>query len=352
MEDDATDKHIKRIHPFGIIDPFQHPPWTLWGCIKYILWFPIEFPLTLFMCVVGGVLWEYNWNKLKKETRVIPQTLEAPNASDSSDLVSIIIACYNEIANIELCLLYLEKYCTNKAKCEIILVDGGSKDGWVEKVENGILNESIITIPTTILKYDSHQCSGRGVCQNIGVKHSKGDILLFIHADTVLFEGYDEHVRKTLHSRPNIVIGSFKFTVNRSLLNFPLVGIGCMELFARLRNTLVWLPYGDQGYFVTREIFTKKLGGFENNLVIMEDLVLTNNARRFAVETGNEIYVDHHNAFCSPRRWQKNGVTKNTMWNQIVVFCWVHLKYSPAQCYKLYYGCDVPANKNKDITFD
>lgn len=93
------------------------------------------------------------------------------------------------------------------------------------------------------------------------------------------------------------------------------------------------------------------LKGFDNDLVAMEDLVLTSNARKLAVETGNEIFVSDRKAYCSPRRWQKNGVSKNTMWNQIIVFCWAYLGYTPAECYKLYYGKDVPKNKNKDIKF-
>ena len=87
-----------------------------------------------------------------------------------------------------------------------------------------------------------------------------------------------------------MVIGSFKFTVNRSLLNYPLVGIGCMELFARIRNNFYWLPYGDQGYFIKRNIFINKLNGFENNLIIMEDLLLTSKARKLALQTNNIIY--------------------------------------------------------------
>eukprot|EP01084_Bolivina_argentea_P202257 345625_1 len=351
---ESLDSHIKRIHPFGILDPYTHPSWTILGCIKYILWFPIEFPLTLFMCIVGFFLAGYAWIKLKRNTKITPkQITKTTDKNTNKDIISIIISCFNEIHNVELCLLYLEKYCTNPSKCEIILIDGGSTDGWIEKLQNGILNNKnkIITIPTKILPYSSHECSGRGICQNIGVKNANGNILLFIHADTILFQGYDKHIRNKL-TQENIVIGSFKFTVNRSLLNYPLVGIGCMELFARIRNNCFWLPYGDQGYFIKKDVFTKILNGFENNLIIMEDLVLTSKARRLAVETGNIIYIDDNNAFCSPRRWQKNGVTKNTMWNQIIVFCYSYLKYTPAQCYKLYYGVDVPVNKNKNITFD
>jgi len=350
----AFDNLIKSVHPFGIIDPERTPPWSTKSCIKYLLWFPIEFPLALSMSVAGWILAGYGWLKLKRTTTVTPKKLEFAESANTNDaLISIIISCFNELPNIELCLLYLQKYCHRPELCEIILVDGNSTDGWIESLQNGILNaqstDSPITIKTTICPFSEHQCSGRGVCQNIGVQKSKGKLLFFVHADTVLFDGYDEYIRSTLSENNRVVIGSFKFTVNRSLLNAPLVGMGCMELFVRIRNDCFWLPYGDQTYFVKKEIFTALLKGFRNDLVAMEDMVLAVQARKLAVETANEIFVSQHLAHCSPRRWQKNGVAKTTMWNQIIIFCWAYLGYTPAQCYKLYYGVDVPPNKNMNM---
>ena len=351
----SIDDYIKLKHPFGIIDPYTHPKWNIIDYIIYLLWWPIEFIPTLFMCIIGFFLAGYGWIKLKLTTTTTTKTKIQDINLENKNKISIIISCYNEINNIELCLLYLEKYCFDKKNCEIILVDGGSNDGWIDKLENGILNKNnkIITICCKIFKYSSHECSGRGICQNIGVNKSNGNILLFLHADTVLFEGFDKYIRdRLLSDNNNIIIGSFKFTVNRSLMNYPLVGIGCMELFARIRNNLYWLPYGDQTYFIKRNIFINKLNGFKNNLIIMEDLLLISAARKLAILTGNIIYISKNkNAFCSPRRWQINGVTKNTMWNQILVFCYSYLGYTPSQCYKLYYGVNIPINKNKDIKF-
>ena len=227
----SIDEHIRRIHPFGLLNPETYPPWTLSGYIKYLLWFPVEFPLTLLMCIVGFFLAGYAWLKLKRNTTVRPRSLRSDQKSDNSnsskqdkDMISIVISCFNERHNIELCLLCLQKYCTRPKQCEIILVDGGSTDGWMQLLEQGILSADaqLMSIPTTIVAFSEHGCSGRGVCQNM-------------HADTILFDGYDACIRETLAADDRIVIASFKFTVNRSLMAYPLVGIGCMELFARIR---------------------------------------------------------------------------------------------------------------------
>ena len=159
--------------------------------------------------------------------------------------------------------------------------------------------------------------------------------MIFLHADTLVCAGFDEVARAAV-SNPNIVIGSFRFTVDRSLMHYPLVGVGCMEFFARMRCKLYWLPYGDQGYFVSRRML-REVGGFPNT-VLLEDLRMTANARKFAYGADGVIHVDQMKAYCSPRRWQKNGVLMNTLWNQVIVFCHSYLGYSPRDCYKLYYG--------------
>ena len=118
-----------------------------------------------------------------------------------------------------------------------------------------------------------------------------------------------------------------------------------MEWAARVRNKNWLLPYGDQGYFMHKDMFAE-LGRFPNT-VIAEDLELTNKARKFALATGGRIHVDEMEAYCAPRRWEKNGVSKNTMWNQIVVFCYTQLNYTAEQIYEMYYGIKVPKNRKK-----
>lgn len=305
------------------------------------------------MCVVGFFLAGSGWKKLKSETEKMQAAGNSPKSwlsertfgkmslNTNSNLVSIIIPCFNEASNIQSILLFIERNAQNPENLEIICVDGGSEDGWPSKVQE-LQSLKLLTIPTKIVNTGGR--TGRGICQNIGAEHANADIFLFLHADTIVSEGFDEVARKSAYN-PNIVVGSFEFTVDRSLMNYPLVGIGCMEYFARVRNHWWWLPYGDQAYFIHREMYGK-LGGMPD-IVFLEDLRFTSIARKYALVTGGIIHVDKMNAYCSPRRWQKNGVALNTMWNQIVVFCAVYLQYSPADCYKLYYGHYPSGDKGK-----
>ena len=66
------------------------------------------------------------------------------------------------------------------------------------------------------------------------------------------------------------------------------IGLGTMEYFARVRNNMYWLPYGDQTLWCHREMF-EKLGRFPNT-PFMEDFELVRRARQFAVQTGAFLF--------------------------------------------------------------
>lgn len=304
-------------------------------------------PLTFAMCVLGFCLSKYGWYKLNKNLNMKDDTLlvktrrekykSSNNGEIPTNTISIIVPCYNESQNINTMLLYIEMNCVNKDNVEIIMVDGGSKDNWFDKVKE---ISHLLTIPYKIIR--DKGVTGRGVCQNVGVKESNADIYIFLHADTIVSYGFDQVARRECKDG-RCVLGAWKFTVDRCIMRFPLVGLGCMQWAARVRNNNWHLPYGDQGYFIHKDMY-QELGGFPD-VVICEDFELTSKARKFALATGGRLHVDEMEAFCSPRRWEKNGVAYNTLWNQIAVFCYTQLKYTPEQMYKLYYGYSVPKTK-------
>ncbi len=149
--------------------------------------------------------------------------------------ISAIIPVLNEEKNIKACIENVKKL----NPLEIIVVDGGSTDRTIEIAEK----EGARIIKTS---------KGRGIQLQEGASAAKGDILLFLHADSNIKEDVDlsEYIKN------GYIGGFFRLRFDDSSTSFRLI-----EFFANLRSRLLKLPYGDQGIFVKREVF-QKTGGF------------------------------------------------------------------------------------------
>jgi rSAM/selenodomain-associated transferase 2 len=169
--------------------------------------------------------------------------------------ISVIIPALNEGGHIGNCIGSAKKL----NPLEIIVVDGGSSDRTREIAED---SGAFVT----------QSRRGRGVQMNAGASLAKGDILLFLHADTIisnkvsslyhpeLDSGSEEMLKRVQHDKTEIVDkyigGFFRLKFDDDSLSTRLV-----EFFANLRARLLSLPYGDQAIFTKKEIF-EKLGGF------------------------------------------------------------------------------------------
>lgn len=151
--------------------------------------------------------------------------------------LSIIIPSLNEERHIERC---IESARLLKPD-EIIVVDGGSKDGTVELAK--ICGARVINSER-----------GRGAQLQMGASASFCDMLLFLHADAVITESFN--VRGVIEA--GYIGGFFRLQFNQRSIAIRLV-----ELFANLRARLFSLPYGDQAIFVRRDIF-EEIGGFKD----------------------------------------------------------------------------------------
>ena len=102
--------------------------------------------------------------------------------------ISIIIPCYNEANNINQAILEASK----DVSVEIIISDGGSKDGTQNKVDLiKIQNNSIVLITGG---------KNRSDCLRLGADAATGDILFFLHADSKLPEKWSKYVRESIGS--------------------------------------------------------------------------------------------------------------------------------------------------------
>ncbi|NJL78317.1 MAG: glycosyltransferase family 2 protein [Richelia sp. RM2_1_2] len=214
------------------------------------------------------------------------------NQSIATAKISIIIPTLNESKNIKATLASTQK----STNIEVIVVDGGSQDNTVDIVES--LGVKVIT------GYQNRACQ-----MNAGAINATGDILLFLHADTLLPANFDAMIRIGLQ-QAKIVAGAFSLRINA-----PQTGLRLVEWGVKCRSKWLQMPYGDQGIFITKKIFND-IGGFPE-LPIMEDFELVRHLKRLGKITLIPVPV-----ITSPRRWLKKGVWQTTLINQIVIIAY------------------------------
>lgn len=173
---------------------------------------------------------------------------------------------------------------------EIIVVDGAPQ------------RDSLGRIPDyPVLRLASPP--GRGTQQNHGAAAASGEVILFLHADTILPEGGFTLIRQTLRDK-SMSGGAF------SLGYEPRTpGLSFLATAANLRSRRTKVPYGDQGIFVRKSVFTE-LGGFLP-VPIMEDLEFMTRLRR----QGHKIRILALPVRTSARRQLSEGLLRCTVRN-------------------------------------
>ena len=210
--------------------------------------------------------------------------------------ISVIVPTLNEQA----CLAATLDALVLDVDDELIVVDAGSTDG----------------TPDIARRYTSKFYRGpRGRAQqmNHGARYARGDILLFLHADTLLPADGLDAVRRALQ-QPGTVGGAFCLTITPATLALRLVAWG-----TNLRSRFGGLPYGDQALFVPRRVF-EELGGYDD-VPFMEDIRLVQALRR-----RGRLTILPQAVATSGRRWQRDGVLFTTARNialMTLYFCGV-----------------------------
>lgn len=205
-------------------------------------------------------------------------------------MISVVIPTLNESGCIGETLTCLVENATDPI--EIIVVDGGSVDNTVEIVAG--FDVQIVN------------CSaGRSAQMNAGAAVATGDILMFLHGDTRVPKGFDQMIVNTLEQTP--IAGAF---------NLKIAGdswaLRWVEWGVKVRSKLFQLPYGDQAIFLKSTTF-HEFGGFPE-LPIMEDFVLIRSLGKCG-----KIAIVPAAVITSARRWEKQGVFKTTLINQIMI---------------------------------
>ncbi len=165
---------------------------------------------------------------------------------------------------------------------EVIVADGGSADGTPRLAEAA--GARVVLSPRL----------GRAPQMNAGAAISRGDLLIFLHADVTLSRTAYGTLRRALRE-PELVGGAFRrrFDITSRLLNF-----GCRLADFRGRWFHVYL--GDQAIFVRRETF-EALGGFPE-ILLFEDLAFSRRLARLGRTRLIEATV-----VASGRRFSREG---------------------------------------------
>lgn len=162
--------------------------------------------------------------------------------------VSVIIPVYNEADIIAETVIEVKKR-AGKSVQEIIIVDGGSSDTTVEKAES------------TGAKVISSSGKGRAAQMNYGAEQAKGDILYFLHADSIPPVNFGQKIIQAVFN--GLKAGCFQLAFDE---DHPL-----LEFYAWFtRFDINAFRFGDQSLFILRNAFFA-IEGFREDHVVMED---------------------------------------------------------------------------------
>ncbi len=207
--------------------------------------------------------------------------------------LSIIIPVLNEAETIAARLDALQAL--RARSVEVIVVDGGSADD--SPARAAPLADRVITAPR-----------GRGRQMNAGAEQATGEVLLFLHADTVLPDLATERIEAAVTG--GALWGRFDVRIDGASVMLPIVAA-----LMNGRSRLTGIATGDQAIFATREAF-ERVGGFPD-IPLMEDIAFSSAMRRIArpVCLAEKVTT-------SGRRWEKHGV-----WRTILTMWWLRLRF-------------------------
>jgi len=163
--------------------------------------------------------------------------------------ISIIIPTINEANNLPLLLSDLSSI---QKEGEIIIVDCGSEDKTID-IANIYGAKVIIS-----------KERNRGLQLDIGAKNSKGEWLIFLHADTRLTHDWFKKINSFLKGNKNIIY-YFEFKINHKKIIYRV-----LEILVNIRSKFFKQPYGDQGLIIHKTTYFKN-NGFRN-IPLMEDV--------------------------------------------------------------------------------
>jgi rSAM/selenodomain-associated transferase 2 len=215
-----------------------------------------------------------------------------PVVATSRIEISIVIPTLDEATSLAQTLIAARE----RGGRELIVADGDSRDATRDVAAR--LADAVVVAPR-----------GRAAQMNAGAAVARGDVLLFLHADTHLPLGFADAIAHALDD-PAVVGGYFAVALDAPGWRYGLIG----RLISG-RSRLTGVATGDQAIFVRRPVF-EALGGFAP-LPLMEDIDLVRRLKR-----RGRVAALRERVVTSARRWERHG-----FWRTVLLMWTLRLAY-------------------------
>ena len=207
--------------------------------------------------------------------------------------ISVIIPVWNEpsLINDTVRTIFALPY---EGDLEVIAVDGSAEGETIRAIRD----KRVRTLVSE---------RGRSRQMNRGAYSARGDVLLFLHADTELPPKALKEISR-LMAGGEVMAGAFDLEIQSERPVFRLI-----EHAASLRSRITRIPYGDQAIFIRKDYF-HAIGDFRE-IPLMEDVELMRRIRK----AGGKISIIPEKVKTSSRRWEKEGVLFCTLRNWALI---------------------------------
>lgn len=151
---------------------------------------------------------------------------------------------------------------------------------------------------------------GRGLQLNHGAREANGNLLWFLHDDSILPDQFSYCIRK--------IAAASHYSLGCFLLGFQPT-TPTMEIiagWANLRTRCLGLPYGDQGLFCRSDVFNR-VGGYQKRY-LMEDVDFVRRTRK----TG-KLFLVNERLYTSPKRYLAEGILRASIRNHLTMLLYL-----------------------------
>lgn len=197
-------------------------------------------------------------------------------------LVSVIIPTFNEEARIGNLAAYIRDHCEGGSQTEIIVADGFSTDDTPARAAKA--GARVVVAP-----------KGRALQMNSGAAVAQGEVLFFLHADTIPPPSFIKDILQANEEGYSAGCYQLAFDHDHWFLRFN-------SWFTRFDFTP--FRFGDQGLFVNKHAF-RRISGFNPALLLMEDQEIIWRLKRLG-----KFKIFNEPVVTSARKYLENGIFK------------------------------------------